>query len=329
MPTIDFSGNSAQGFDNAQRKPVEINTPTNKPGQQGPMSTQGQVQQNVQRMNPFSVNNGNPRGANNMGNYRDTLNQGGKPMPGGYQQQQQQQRPPMPNFSDYGSAGDFASAIRMYNQSTQRDRFDPAYGIIPADSATAEDRQLMGLPGNAYQNQFTPDGRRRFDQMGYGAPGGGFNLTLDQIRGMFNGDGSSSLGMSPSNQRPQSLSFEDWRDTVDGGVRMTTMEPGAAAGADRMQREDYQRWLSQQGGGGQQPPRSNQQQGYWDQGQRGDLGRYVPPMMQDYRNPTSWYFNGGYNYNLPGAAGQFPTQGGFLNPPIPDYRIPRVPYPGG
>lgn len=256
---INLVGNSADGYtnpaQNSQRKPLNM----------GP-SSQGELQRNVQRMNPMRPNNGNPRGANNMPSLQDTLNAGGKPMGGGFNEPQnkpapQQNRPPMPNFADYGGGQDFAAAIRMYNQSTQRDRYDPAFGVMMSDSATPQDRELMGLPMNAYEGQYTVDGRRRFDQMGYGAP-----------------------------------------PNYGNGGRPTPPVPMG----------------------------SNQQQGYWDQGQRGDLGRYVPPMMQDYRNPQSWYNDGGYNYNLPGAGGQFPTQGGFAQrPPRINTSRPRIDYPGG
>jgi hypothetical protein len=325
---INFTGNSAEGYTNtpqAQRKPLSMG---------------GEIQANAQRMNPFKPNNGNPRGANNMPAYDDTLNQGGKPMPGGFQDRRTpaprpqgtgSSPPPMPAYNGIPAnmyTGDPAvDSIIRYNLSTQRDRYDPGFGIMQSDSGTAEDRALMGLPNDAYQNMYTPDGRIRFDQLlqGRNAP----PMPQGQGQGM-------DRGIDDWTRDRMRRQEERWRQ--QGGVDRNDFMRATTDGSGSFDQEGYDEAVArfnQQGGGGgnldigsggnyQPSP-----QGYWDQGQNPQWGRYVPPMMQDFRNPTSWYNQGGYNYNLPGAAGQFPTLGGFLTPPRPNFTTPRVDYPGG
>lgn len=314
MEITNISGNSAQGYDNtppAQNKPFQLR------------GAQGELQRNVQRLNPFKPNNGNPRGANNMPNYQDTLDQGGKPGPGGYKPAPQGQ-PPLPqtlesmfpNLPPQFMDGDMeANAIRQYNLMNRRDRFDPGYGIIPMDAGQTE-----GV--NPYESMYTTDGRIRFDQLlqGRGAPPfGGGRPTPPLPQGNSGSGGAPEWGSNPA--------FDEWNM---GQVR--DMRARSPEEATREREEAWQEWQRMQGGGtrpqgmGYVP---NPSQGYWDQGQNPQWGRYVPPMMRDYRNPTDWYYQGGYNYNLPGAGGRFPTYGGFLNPPRPNFTYPNIPYWGG
>jgi hypothetical protein len=182
-----------------------------------------------------------------------------------------------------------------------RYRGNPMFGGFMPPRRTPAPLPMIGGP---YQNNPASSSGRA-----YSRPPGEFEgeyESLDAARQAARQQREQGMNRPPMPQRFDNLTYQLMQDPLVNNQGMQRIlgyfnnQRGVSPSGNRM----YDPYNYYGGGSGYYQPSP---QGYWNQGQNPALGRYRPPMMN--YGGQSWMDQGGYNYNLPGAGGYFPTQG--------------------